>query len=224
MALTADGGAVVAGGTGSNQFPVTAGALQPDYASDGDGFVSKLSSSGAMLVWSTFFGGKEGNPIAYDLVNGVALDAYESVYVVGETLSRDLAVTPDAFDVECGRNGGCTFLDPFVAKLSADGCAVLYGTYLGDSDDETDAARGVAVDARGHAHVAGYTRDNLFPVTPDAFQDEKMGGADAFLCEVGPAGRDLVYSTFLGERQRRRRQRGRARRGAAHPPRGLGGQ
>ena len=198
VALAADGGAVVVGGTGSNQFPTTVTALQPEYASDNDGFVSKLSADGAMLAWSSFFGGKVGNPIAYDLVSGVALDAYESVYVVGETLSRDLPVTPDAFDVECGRNGGCTFLDAFAAKLSPDGCAVLYATYLGDSDDETDAARGVAADARGHAHVAGYTRDNLFPITPDAFQDEKMGGADAFLCEIGPAGRDLVYSTFLG--------------------------
>jgi hypothetical protein len=197
VALGADGSAVVVGGTSSNQFPVTGGALQPKYASDGDGFVSRVSNDGGMLLWSTFLGGKDGNPFAYDFASGVALDAYESVYVVGETLSRDLPVTPDAFDVECGKNDDCQFLDAFAAKLSADGCAVLYGTYLGDSD--SDAARGVAVDARGHAHVTGYSYDKDFPVTGDAFQDEKEGGSDAILTELGPQGRaPLVYSTFLG--------------------------
>ena len=196
VALGADGGAVVAGGTGSNKFPVTQGALQPVYASDGDGFVSKLSDDGATLLWSTFFGGKDGNPFAFDFASSVRLDALENVYVAGETLSRDLPVTLDAFDPECGRNDNCTFTDGFVAKLSGDGCALLYGTYLGDSD--TDAARGLAVDDRGHAHVTGYTRDNDFPVTPDAFQIDRRGAADAFLSELGPAGRDLLYSTFLG--------------------------
>jgi hypothetical protein len=197
VALGADGSAVVVGGTSSNQFPVTGGALQPTYASDGDGFVSRVSNDGGMLLWSTFFGGKDGNPFAYDFASGVALDAYESVYVVGETLSRDLPVTPDAFDVECGKNDNCQFLDAFAAKLSADGCAVLYGSYLGDSD--SDAARGVAVDARGHAHVTGYSYDKDFPVTADAFQADKDGGSDAFLTELGPQGRaPLVYSTFLG--------------------------
>jgi hypothetical protein len=196
VALTSDGGVVVAGGTSSNQFPTTAGALQPKYASDGDAFASKLSSDGARLAWSTFFGGKNGNPLAYDDASGVALDAYENVYVAGQTLSRDLPVTADAFDVECGRNDNCTNLDAYAAKLSADGCAVVYATYLGEGN--LDAARDLDVDARGHALVTGYSFDADFPVTPDAFQSVKDGGSDAFLTELGPQGRDLVYSTFLG--------------------------
>jgi hypothetical protein len=197
VALAADGGAVVAGGTGSNQFPTTAGAFQPQYESDNDAFVSKLAANGAMLEWSTFFGGNNGNPIAYDDAAAVALDAYENVYVAGQTLSRDLPVTPDAFDIECGKNDNCQSLDAWAAKLSADGCGLLYGTYLGDGNSE--AARGLAVDARGHAHVSGYTYDEDFPVTPDAFQLAKEGGADAFLSELDAGGTDLLYSTFLGD-------------------------
>jgi hypothetical protein len=198
LALAADGGVVVAGGTTSRKFPVTAGAFQTEYAGETDAFVTRLSPDGATLVWSSFLGGDNGNPIAYDFANGVALDAYESVYVVGETLARDLPVTPDAFDVECGRNDNCTATDAFAAKLSADGCALLYGTYLGESN--VDGARAVAVDARGHAHVVGFTRDNDFPVTEDAFQGEREGGADAFLSELSPSATSLVYSTFLGSR------------------------
>jgi hypothetical protein len=197
VALTADGGAVVVGGTSSNQFPVTAGAFQPKYASDNDAFASKLSADGSRLAWSTFFGGKDGNPFAYDDAAAVALDAYENVYLVGQTLSRDLPVRLDAFDPECGKNDNCQALDAWAAKLSADGCAALWTSYLGEGDSE--AARGVDVDARGHAHVSGYTFDDQFPVTPDAFQDDKSGGADAFLSEFGPEGRDLVYSTYLGD-------------------------
>jgi hypothetical protein len=196
VALGADGSAVVVGGTGSKKFPTSEGAFQPKYAGELDAFVSRLSADGARLVWSSFLGGKAGNPIAYDVASGVALDAYENVYVVGETLSRNLPVTADAFDVECGRKDNCTSTDAFAAKLSADGCALLYGTYLGEAD--SDAARAVAVDARGHAHIAGYTRDKDFPVTSDAFQTEKEGGADAFLSELGPAGTRLVYSSFFG--------------------------
>ena len=194
VALAADGGAVVVGGSSSNQFPTSLGALQPTYASDNDAFVSKLAADGASLVFSTFLGGKDGNPLAYDAATDVALDAYESVYVVGETLSRDLPV--NGFDPECGKNDNCTLTDAFAVKLSADGCAAIYGTYLGESD--SDAASGVAVDARGHAHVTGFTRNQEFPVTGDAAQPEKKGGPDAFLSELDASASALVYSTFLG--------------------------
>src|SRR5262249_17491086 len=93
VTLAADGGAVVAGATRANQFPTTPGAFQPKYASESDAFVSKLAADGATLVWSTFLGGKVGNPFAFDSANGVALDADENVYVVGDTLSRDFPVT-----------------------------------------------------------------------------------------------------------------------------------
>jgi uncharacterized repeat protein (TIGR01451 family) len=196
VTLAADGGAVVAGVTSSNQFPTSTTAFQPKYGTEGDGFVSKLDADGAELVWSTFLSGKDGNPFAFDRANDVALDADENVYVAGDTLSRDFPVSAGAFDVQCGKNGTCTQTDGFVVKLSPDACALLYGTYLGEED--ADAARALAVDARGHAHVTGFTRDNQFPVTPDAFQSERKDAADAFLSEFDAGGSALVYSTFFG--------------------------
>jgi hypothetical protein len=198
LALGADGGAVVVGGTDSKGFPTTEASFEPKYAGEHDAFVSKLSPDGTALVWSSFFGGKNGNPLAFDAASGVALDAYESVYVVGRTLSRDLPVTPSAFDTECGKNDSCTQTDAFAAKLSADGCALLYGSYLGEGDP--DEARAVAVDALGRASLAGFTRGEKFPVTPDAFQSEKAGGADAFLTQLSPAASQLVYSTYFGSK------------------------
>lgn len=196
VALAPGGGAVVVGGTLSSKFPTSEGAFQPEYANDGDAFVTRFASNGAALRWSTFLGGNRDKFFAFDLAHDVALDAGENVYVVGETLSKNFPVTLDAFDTSCGKNGACSARDAFAAKLSPDGCSLLYGSYLGE--DDSDSARGVAVDERGHAHVTGFTRDNQFPLTPDAFQSDKGGGADAFLSEFGAGGARLVYSSYLG--------------------------
>jgi hypothetical protein len=194
VALGADGAAVVAGLTQSKKFPTTPGAFQEEYQEDGDAFVSRLAPDGASLVWSTFFGGDSSPIFAVDAADSLALDAFESVYVAGVTLSRDLPLSPDAFDDHC--DDDCADTDAFAAKFSADGCSLLYGTYLGGADD--DAARALSVDPRGHAHVTGFTESGSFPTTPDAHQTNKRSGPDAFVTELAAGGDALVYSTFFG--------------------------
>jgi hypothetical protein len=58
-ALTVDSAAslVVAGTTGSSDFPVTPGAYDTQYSSFGDAFVTRLDSNGTRVLWSTFLGG-----------------------------------------------------------------------------------------------------------------------------------------------------------------------
>jgi hypothetical protein len=194
VALGADGAPVVVGFTTSKKFPTTPGAFQEERPGETDAFATRLEPDGTGLVWSTFFGGDSSPLIGFDEASSVALDAFESVYLTGRTLSRDLPVTPDALDTHC--DDDCTAGDGYVAKLSADGCGLLYGTYLGGGD--VDAARAVAADARGHAHVTGFTASGGFPTTDDAFQPEKRAGADAFFSELDGNGGALVYSTFLG--------------------------
>ena len=65
-----------------------------------------------------------------------------------------------------------------MTKLTADGSALVYSTYLGGSAD--DFGWDIAVDASGRAYVTGHTRSPNFPTTPGAFD-----------------------RTFNGERQRR---------------------
>lgn len=97
----AAGNAYVAGGTGSNLFPVSKGAFQVAFASgaQGEGFVSKLNPGGngpADLVYSTFFGGSgtAGHP---DSINAIAVDAANDAYITGVTFSAtDFPVFPPA--------------------------------------------------------------------------------------------------------------------------------
>jgi hypothetical protein len=74
---------------------------------------------------------------------------------------------------------------------------VVYSTFLGGPLG--DAVNAIAVDAAGHAYVAGTTTSPTFP-TADPFQGTKGAGTadDAFVAKFNPAGNGLVYSTFLG--------------------------
>jgi hypothetical protein len=90
----------------------------------------------------------------------------------------------------------------FVAKLTADGSALVYSTFLGgsgNSQGDGDAGNAIAVNAAGNAYVTGTTRSTDFP-TANAFQS-KLGGqgaGNAFVAELTMDGSALVYSTYLG--------------------------
>jgi hypothetical protein len=80
-----------------------------------------------------------------------------------------------------------------VAKIKADGSAIVYSTAIGEA-----SCNGIAVDASGSAYVTGYTNSTSFP-TVSPFQDTYGGGAhDAFVAKLDAAGSALVYSTYLG--------------------------
>ena len=109
--VDAAGNAYVVGDTQSSDFP-TANAIQPAYGGGlGDAFVSKLSSTGGSLVYSTFLGGN-----LTDMGRGIALDSSANAYVTGMTSSFQFPVS-NPFQ---GANGGGinNHDDAFVAKIS----------------------------------------------------------------------------------------------------------
>src|SRR5258708_26035715 len=56
----------------------------------------------------------------------------------------------------------------------------------------------MAVDAAGHAYVAGWTCSTDFPTTLGAFQPTLHGLQNAFATKLNSDGTRLVYSTYLG--------------------------
>jgi uncharacterized protein DUF4214/beta-propeller repeat-containing protein len=72
-----------------------------------------------------------------------------------------------------------------------------YATYLGGGSD--DAITSMALDAAGNIYVAGWTSSTDFPVA-NAKQPVTGGGVDAFVAKLNPAGRTLLYATYLGGR------------------------
>ncbi|MFX0061786.1 MAG: SBBP repeat-containing protein [Candidatus Hermodarchaeota archaeon] len=188
LALDSAGNAYVTGTTGSADFPTTPGAYNETDNGGLDVFVCKLSTDGSALVYSTFLGGS-GNDRGYVL----ALDNTGNAYVTGETQSTDFPTTPGAINETYNGND-----EVFVCKLSTDGSALLYSTFLGGS--MSDRGYGIAVDSAGNACVTGYTMDAAtdFPTTPGAINETHNGGADAFVCKLNADGSSLLYSTFLG--------------------------
>src|SRR5438128_1033575 len=164
IAVDAAGNAYVTGGTGSSDFPTTAGAFQTTLGGGSDAFVTKLDPTGTALVYSTYLGGSSG-----DFANGIAVDATGSAYVTGTTLSADFPTTPGAAQTTFG--GG--LVDAFVTKLNPTGSALVYSTYLGGGG--SDQGFGIAVDTSGNAYVTGSAVAMNFPTTPGASQTTSGG-------------------------------------------------
>jgi hypothetical protein len=180
---------VLAGDTDSIDFP-TVSPVQAVYAGQQDIFVTRLSADGSLIEHSTYLGGEDWDRVAH-----LTLDGSGHAYVAGSTRSIGFPTTPGAFqeqfvgavlgcEVPFGADHNCD--DAFVTKLTADGGALAYSTYLGGT--ATDEARDLAVDSAGRAHVVGYTVSQDFP--PGGISS----AADIFVSKLGADGSDLLYT------------------------------
>ena len=186
------------GGTPPNVFPVTSGAFQTTYGGSRDAFAAKLNWSGSALSlsYSTYLGGS-----AQDGGYGIAVDSSGNAYVAGYTESTNFPASIQLPECKGACGTGVNY-DAFVAKLKADGTALIYSTYLGGSG--FDSAYGIAIDSSDNAYVTGNTQSPDFPTTPPgAFGATPPGSSEAFVAKlnwnssaVPPL--TLVYSTYLG--------------------------
>lgn len=177
VAVDADGNIYVAGWTRSTGW--ISGGYDTTYAGFGDGFVVKLSPTGAYL-WGTYVGGSD-----WDAISAIALDENGNIYVAGTTSSSGWI--RGGFD--SSYNGG-TF-DAFAAKLTTTG-QFVWSTYLGGS--QRDYAFALAF-AEGAVYVAGRTSSPDWMV---AGEDLTYGGSyDGFLVRLSSTGQ-RVWSTYLG--------------------------
>jgi len=180
------GDALVTGWTTSTDFP-TANPLQPNLGGGGDAFVARLRADGSALVYSTYLGGT-GDDYGY----GIAVDpATGDALVTGWTQSTNF---PTANPLQPTYGGG--YYNAFVARLRADGSALVFSTYLGGSG--VDRGLGIAVDpTTGDVLVTGDTGSTDFP-TANPLQPNFGGGDDVFVARLRADGSALVYSTYLG--------------------------
>jgi len=162
--------AYVTGLTSSQNFPLASPfkATLADF--DTDAFVTRLSTSGSALDFSSYLGGSN-----MDQGLGIAVDTSGGVYVTGSTSSLDF---PSVAAPQPGPGGNN---DAFLTKLVAAGTSISYSTYLGGMN--TDQGNGVAVDSVGNAYVIGTTSSPNFP-TLNPLQPI-LAGTDAFVSKIG---------------------------------------
>jgi hypothetical protein len=200
IAIDSSGNAYIAGNTYSSDFPTTPGAFQrTNKGNSYNAFVTKLNSTGAALVYSTYLGGTTGEKAA-----GIAIDSDGDAYITGNTYSSDFPTTEGAFQRVNHRTGQAA-ANAFVTKVNATGTALIYSTYLGGTGGNPnfgDQATGIAIDSGGNAYVTGAASSADFPTTPGAFQpvnrSQITNGGNAFVTKLNPTGTALVFSTFLG--------------------------
>jgi len=190
LALDAGGFIYLTGGTSSDDFPVKA-ALQPNLVSSAGGsataFVAKMTPGADSLVYSTFLGGGA-------LGWAIAVDSTGSPSICG--VSGPGFPTKNAFQAVYG--GGQE--DIFVARLTADGSAVVFSTYVGGSDLDFQNANTLALDTSANIYVTGWTGSSDFPLKQSLqpFIGATSGYKfDAFVLKFTPSG-SLVYSTLIG--------------------------
>jgi Beta-propeller repeat len=190
IAATPSGSCIAAGQTISTDFPVFA-AFQPTLAGNIESFVAKYDPAGAR-VYATYLGGTQS-----ETARAIATDATGAAYVTGGTYSPDFPTRNPIQSLNRGQR------DAFVTKLTPDGSALAYSTFLGGTGAENLVDFGVpvggtiAVDRTGAVYITGSTASTDFP-TLDPFQATAGGGGDAFVAKLTPDGARLAYASYLG--------------------------
>jgi hypothetical protein len=164
-------GAIYITGWAAHGFP-TVGSIKPCCSGGYDAFVSKLSSTGATLHYSSVFGAEAGGDRGY----GIAVDGAGAAFVAGYTNASDFpAVDPVA--TYSGME------DAFIAKLSPAGNSLAFSSPLGGTHYDR-AYGGVAFTGGGDVLVAGQTVSTDFPVVNPAQAAKGGGWGDFFLTRI----------------------------------------
>jgi uncharacterized protein (TIGR03437 family) len=180
-------GVIIDGRTRSANFPVK-NAFQSDFKAVWDNaFLSKLTTDGKSLIFSTYYGGSNWEiPTA-----GMAMDSQGNVWLSGYTESKDLPLRNAAQSMLGGP------MDCFLAKFSGAG-TLLVSTYWGGS--ALDACWGIAVDAGDNIYAGGLAVSVDFPLhnAIQTTRTPRTGFGSPFLAKFTATGQ-VVFSTFLGD-------------------------
>jgi hypothetical protein len=171
VGVDASGAATVAGTaviSYSNQVILinpTKGALQSQNAGIDDAFLIRLSADGLSTQWATYYGGS-----GTELVQGLAVDAAGSVYLVGQTTSNDLPLShpfqagppnPVLPPEYYGNSAG------FFAKIASNGGSLTAASYFG-GQQASSTLTSVAVDEMGAVYLTGTSAVSATPGLTEA--------------------------------------------------------
>lgn len=193
---------ILAGGTTSEDFPVTAGAYQSTFKGIVDGWIARVSADGSAIMNATYTGTN-----SFDQVYFADLNSSGSIFVYGQTAGH-MPVTSGVFNKA---NSG-----QFLQKFSADLSTLVFSTVFGsgssngivipnisptaflvnDCDNIYMAGWGGFVNS---SPETGFWQSTTFgmPTTPDAYQ-KTTSGSDFYFIVLNSDATRLVYATYLG--------------------------
>ncbi|HEX3748772.1 MAG TPA: SBBP repeat-containing protein [Bryobacteraceae bacterium] len=213
IAVDPSGNIYIAGMTTSPDFPISHALQTQMWAGGtengipvGSGFVTKLSSDGTAVLYSTFFGGTLGQ----SAISALAVDTSGNLYLTGYTQATDFPHTPGMPFGTLSQS--LPIPGAIIASISPAGDKILYSGAIPLNPPcnqypqsgpciNSDAWEGVgiAVDPAGNAYIAGNANNATgLPTTPGVLAPN---GEGAFVAKITAGGSGLSYLTFLGPGQ-----------------------
>ena len=210
------GSIVLNGGWFGTSYPTTLGAYQTSFAGgDADVAISKFSSDGTTLIYSTYLGGNK-----IEEPHSLICDDQNNLIIMGATSSANFPTTSGAYQGSFGGGNYISSLDGldwdngsdiFITKLNAAGNSLIGSTFIGGSSNDglalsanlnhnyADHARGeVMLDDNDNIYIASSTKSSNFPTTPSSHSQSFSGNIDGVVCKLSPNLNNLLWSTYLG--------------------------
>ena len=193
---------IVCGGTTSHDFETTPNAYQRYYGGGStDGFISKISYNGDLLMHSTYYGSSE-----YDQCYFVRTGKRDEVFIFGQTKAPG---TTMIYNATYNVPGSGMLLARFAPDLSYRVWSTVFGTPLGRPNLSPTA---FACDICDRVYAAGWGRDFVgyngvqwysagtygMEVTSNAFQNQ-TDGQDFYIISMDEDADLVDYATFFGE-------------------------
>jgi hypothetical protein len=208
-------------------YPVSPGAFQTTFGGLTDIAIIKynVSQNGPTArVWATVLGGRSS-----DYPSSLVVNNQGELLVLGSSGSADFPTTAGAVQRTFGLGtpaapfGGTSNSyvpdgsDLVIARLSANGTALVGSTFLGGSGNEGlvpltansgilqlphnygDPFRGdILVDAQDNVYIASSTTSANFPAARGFGSQYRGGSSDGIVCKLNPGLTALTWASFLG--------------------------
>lgn len=183
--LDAAGNIYLASCTQSEDFPVTANAVQKTFGGQQDAVLLKLNPTCSAVLYSSYLGGS-----GYDAGFVLALNpASQDIYMAGGTTSTDLPGSKSG-SIQPVYAGGTT--DGYISVFSNNGASLKQTTYLGTNG--LDIIFGIQFDRNAYPYVMGITTGN-WPVLNAAYSNP---GSRQFIAKLNKTLSAYEYSTIFG--------------------------
>ena len=175
---------IISGGSSSTDY-YTVNAHQDTHSpgTTADVVVTKFSSNGQSVLFSTFLGGSGA-----ESGMALAIDNNDNILVTGTTQGT-VFPTYNAYQTTVTGFSAC-----FLAKFNPTGVLQFATTIDGSSMENGHA---VAFDDQNNPIIAGSTTSADYPLM-NATQASLSEGLDAFITKFSADGQTLLFSTFLG--------------------------
>lgn len=198
LQFSSTGEIFVTGGTTSNDFPTTAGVLNPTVLGNTDGWLMKINNTATSILASTYLGTAND----YNQCYFVQLDTADNVYVVGQTRNGYPIFPATVYNNPSSGQ--------FLHKLTNDLSTTVFSTCFGTGSGFVDIALSAfLVNECNYILISGWggavnntalatnsTTNNL-PITSNAIQPT-TDGSDYYLVMFSENADTILYATYFG--------------------------